>query len=260
MNRNTIGFPWYKSCIYFDYRFSLNVNHSNIIIRQPGNNFNLFNKMMGSAKCYNFLIADAHIVIRVGLSLVIKEMFLDASIKIAGNCKDIFELLKEFQFDLLILEVNFPDGNSINMLSVIKTIQPDLKILIFSTCDENIYAIRYLSAGASGYLSKEATEDKIKNAINNIIIYGKYIGENIKEQILDSYIKTTKTNPLDVLSNREIEVVYLLIEGYRNDEILELLKIKKTTISTYKNRIFKKLKIHNVVDLIKIFQLYNNEQ
>jgi len=216
--------------------------------------------MMSSAKYYNFLIADAHIVVRVGLSLVIKEMFLNTSIKIAANFKDIFDLLKEIQFDLLILDVNFPDGNSINILSLIKTIQPDLKILIFSTSDENIYAIRYLSAGACGYLSKEATEDEIKNAINNIVISGNYIGENIMEQILDSYIKKSKTNPLDILSNREIEVAHLLIEGYRNLEILQVLKIKKTTISTYKNRIFEKLKINNVVDLIKIFQLYNNQQ
>ena len=177
----------------------------------------------------------------------------------AGNFKDLFKLLKEIEFDLLILDINFPNGNSINVLAEIKAIQPNLKILIFSAYDENIYAMRYLNAGASGYLNKETTEDEIKVAINAMISSGKYITQNIKDKILDSYISKKPINPLQLLSNREIEVAQLLIKGYGNLEILELLNLKKTTISTYKNRIFEKLEINNLVDLIKFFQLYYDE-
>ncbi|MCD0471842.1 response regulator transcription factor [Flavobacterium sp. JAS] len=214
---------------------------------------------MKSSNSYSFLIVDDHSVVRQGVSLIIKELFLNAGIHMAGNFKDTFKILKEVKFDLLILDVNFPDGNSINVLAEIKAIQPDLKILIFSAYDENIYAMRYLNAGASGYLNKETTEDEMKKAINSMISSGKYITQNVKDRILDSYISKKPTNPLDLLSNREIEVAQLLIKGYGNLEILELLNLKKTTISTYKNRIFEKLEIDNLADLIKFFQLYYDE-
>lgn len=198
---------------------------------------------MKSSNSYSFLIADDHSVVRQGVSLIIKELFLNAAIYMAGNFKDIFSKLNEVKIDLLILDVNFPDGNSINVLSEIKAIQPDIKILIFSAYDENIYAMRYLNAGASGYLNKETSEEEMKNAINSMMLSGKYLTQNVKDRILDSYITKKPTNPLDLLSNREIEVAQLLIKGYGNLEILELLNIKKTTVSTFKNRIFEKLRL-----------------
>lgn len=211
---------------------------------------------MTSSNNYSFLIADDHSVVRNGVSLIIKELFLNAAIYKAGNFKEIFNVLKEVKIDLLVLDVNFPEGNSISILSEIKTIQPDIKIMIFSVYDENIYAMRYLNAGASGYVNKEISEDEIKYAINTIMSSGRYITQNIKDRILDFYISKKPVNPLDLLSNREIEVAQLLIKGYGNLEILELLNIKKTTVSTYKNRIFEKLEINNLADLIKFFQLY----
>ena len=214
---------------------------------------------MKSSDCYVFLIVDDHSVVRQGVALIIKELFLNAKVHMAGNFKDTLKVLSEVKFDLLILDINFPDGNSINVLTEIKAIQPDLKILIFSAYDENIYAMRYLNAGASGYLNKETTEDEMKNAINTMISSGKYITQNVKDKILDSYITKKPTNPLDLLSNREVQVAQLLIKGYGNLEILEFLNIKKTTVSTYKSRIFEKLEIDNLADLIKFFQLYSEE-
>lgn len=215
-------------------------------------------KMKSPSNNYSFLVADDHSVVRQGVSLMIKELFSNALIHKAGNFKDTLHLLNEEHIDLLILDVNFPDGNSINIIAEIKAIQPDIKILIFSAYDENIYAMRYLNAGASGYLSKETSEEEMKRAISSMILSGKYITQNVKDRILDSYISKKPTNPLDLLSNREIEVAELLIKGYGNLEIIEHLNIKKTTVSTYKNRIFEKLEIDNLADLIKFFQLYSD--
>jgi len=213
---------------------------------------------MKSSNSYSFLIADDHSMVRQGVSIIITELFLNAKIYKAGSFSDIFKVLTEFSIDLLILDVNFTDGNSLNIISEIKANQPNIKILIFSAYDENIYAMRYLNAGAGGYLNKESSEDEMKTAIKAMISSGKYISQNIKDRILDSFISKKPTNPLDLLSNREIEVARLLIKGYGNLEILELLNIKTTTVkvSLYKNKIFKKLEIDNLPDLIKLFQLY----
>ena len=204
-----------------------------------------------------FLIADDHSIVRQGITLVIKELFFNASIFQAGSFKETLNTLRENKVSMLILDINFPDGNSLNILSEIKTLQPDLKILIFSAYDEDIYALRYLNAGASGYLNKGCSEEEMKQALRSMMVSGKYITQNIKDRILDSYISKKPINPLEQLSNREVEVARLLIKGYGNMEIAELLNVKKSTVSTFKNRIFEKLEIDNLADLIDFFQLYN---
>jgi DNA-binding NarL/FixJ family response regulator len=144
----------------------------------------------------------------------------------------------------------------LNILSETKTLQPELKILIFSAYEEDLYALRYLNAGATGYLNKGSNEDEIKQALQSMMVTGKYITQNIKDRILESYISKKPLNPLEQLSNREVEVARLLIKGFGNMEIAELLQIKKSTVSTFKNRIFEKLEIVNLAELIDLFQLY----
>lgn len=205
---------------------------------------------------YSFLIADDHSVVRQGVSLLIKEYFLNAKIYQSGTFKDTFKVLQETKIDLLVLDINFPDGNSLNIITEIKNIQPDVKILIFSAYDEDIYAMRYLNTGASGYLNKGTSEEEMQQALKSMILSGKYITQNIKDRILDSYISKKPINPLEQLSNREVEVARLLIKGYGNLEISDLLNVKKTTVSTFKSRIFEKLEIDNLAALIELFQLY----
>lgn len=212
---------------------------------------------MKPANNYTFLIADDHSIVRQGISLLIKELFFNAKIYQAGTFKDTINIIKEVKIDLLVLDINFPDGNSLSIIPETKAIQPEVKILIFSAYDEDIYALRYLNAGASGYLNKGSSEDEMKNALKSMILSGKYITQNIKDRILDSYISKKPINPLEQLSNREIEVARLLIKGYGNMEIAETLNVKKTTVSTFKNRIFEKLEINNLADLIDFFNLYS---
>lgn len=208
---------------------------------------------------FSFLIADDHGVVRQGVSLLIKELFLNADVYQSGTFKDTFKVLKETKIDLLVLDINFPDGNSLNIIAEVKSIQPDVKILIFSAYDEDIYAMRYLNAGASGYINKGSSEEEMKQALQSMILSGKYITQKIKDKILDSYISKTSINPLEQLSNREVEVARLLIKGYGNLEISEFLQIKKSTVSTFKNRIFEKLEIDNLASLIELFHLYFEE-
>lgn len=212
---------------------------------------------MKQTQNFTFLIADDHSIVRQGVSLLIKELFFSAKIHQAGNFKETLKVLRETPIDLLVLDINFPDGNSLNIIADIKAIQPDLKILILSAYDEDIYALRYLNAGASGYLNKGSNEEEMKQALKSMILSGKYITQNIKDRILDSYISKKPINPLELLSNREVEVARLLIKGYGNMEIADQLQVKKSTVSTFKNRIFEKLEINNLADLIDLFQLYN---
>lgn len=205
---------------------------------------------------YSFITADDHSVVTQGLSFILKDMYEGATVYQIENFSEIIKTLNKTTIHLLILDINFPDGSSLNIIPTLKKIQPDLKILIFSGFDEDIYAIRYISAGANGYLNKLSSEEEIKYAIHSVMKFGKYTSQNIQDRIVDSYILKKPANPLEQLSNREIEVAKFLVDGISNVDISNALSLKKTTVSTYKNRIFEKLAIESLSELIQTFNLY----
>lgn len=215
---------------------------------------------MNTTKKYNFISADDHSIVTQGMSFILKDLYNGATVYQIESFSEIIKVLNSTTIDLLILDINFPDGSSLNLLPTLKKIQPDLKILIFSGYDEDIYAVRYLSAGANGYLSKLSSEEEIKHAIKTVMTFGKYTSKNIQDKIMDSYILKKPSNPLEQLSNREIEIAKFLVEGKSNIDICKSLSIKKTTVSTYKNRIFEKLSIDTLSGLIQIFQLYYTKE
>jgi DNA-binding NarL/FixJ family response regulator len=213
---------------------------------------------MNTTKKYNFISADDHSIVTQGMSFILKDLYNGATVYQIESFSEIIKVLNSTTIDLLILDINFPDGSSLNLLPTLKKIQPDLKILIFSGYDEDIYAVRYLSAGANGFLSKISSEEEIKNAITAVMNTGKYLSKKIQEKIMDSYIFKKPANPLEQLSNRELEIAKLIVEGYGNIEICTTLHLQKSTVSTYKNRIFEKLDVDNLADFIQVFNLYNN--
>ena len=215
---------------------------------------------MNTTKKYNFISADDHSIVTQGMSFILKDLYNGATVYQIESFSEIIKVLNSTTIDLLILDINFPDGSSLNLLPTLKKIQPDLKILIFSGYDEDIYAVRYLSAGANGYLNKSSSEEEIKHAIKTVMTSGKYTSKNIQDKIMDSYILKKPSNPLEQLSNREIEIAKFLVDGYSNIDVSKLLNIKKTTVSTYKIRIFEKLSIETLSGLIQIFQLYYNRE
>ncbi len=203
-----------------------------------------------------FLIADDHFLIRKGLALIINEMFFKPTVLFANTLTETIAIVNENKINVLILDIHFPEGMSLSYLPELLRINPDLKILIFSAYDEEIYALRYFNLGAKGYLSKLSDETEIKNAIQSMVIKGKYLTGSIQNKIFDSYLSKEPLNLLEKLSNREMEVARLLIEGNGNIEIQTVLNLKQTTVSTMKKRIFQKLKINNIPQLIELYNLY----
>lgn len=206
-----------------------------------------------------FLLADDHSVVRQGIALMIKDIVHEAIFFHASTFKETLSILRSTKIDVMILDIHFPDGNSSSILSEIKNINPDIKILIFSGLEEDVYAMRYINGGANGFLSKMCAESEMKDALRIFIEKGKFMSQNVKDKILDNYMFKKSMNPLDNLSIREMEIATLLVKGHGNLEISFIKKLQKTTVSTYKKRIFEKLNIHNLVSLIDIFNSYHEE-
>ncbi|NDJ00044.1 response regulator transcription factor [Flavobacterium sp. LaA7.5] len=203
------------------------------------------------------LLADDHSVVRRGTGLILKEIFIHTEIIHADSFDAVLLVLTNQQIDLLILDINLPGGNTPAMVKKAKMIQPSLGILIFSAFDEEQYALRYLNSGADGYLNKLTSEDKIMTAATSILQGERYISEKIKEKMLENIYGRTPENPLEKLSNRELEIVTLYAQGEGNLEIANKLNIQTSTVSTYKNRIFDKLGVNNIVSLVEQYKIYS---
>lgn len=211
----------------------------------------------------NILITDDHDIVRLGSSIVIREVIPGASIQQANNFSDTISMLQSSPFDLLLLDINMPGGNNIKMIDEVLSIQPDIKILVFSSYEESIYALRYMQAGASGFINKNNTKEELKNAIQSILEKGRYMSPEISNQYIDSITQgkssKLKANPLNLLSNREMDVAKFLVRGMSIIEVSKKMDLKNSTVSTYKTRIFDKLQLDNIADLIEVFKLHADD-
>lgn len=207
---------------------------------------------------YKILIVDDHMVVKMGVSIILNSEIDDLDIQFTSTYSETLEKVKQFSYDLIILDINIPGGKNIEMISEIKAIVPEVKILMFSAHEEEFYALRYVSAGADGFLNKLSSEEKLIEAVRSIRELGKYLTDNLIDQLNNNLLNDEPLNPFDKLSKREIEIANLLVRGDGNLEISNNLGIQMSTVSTYKNRIFEKLKINNLVELIEKHHLHCN--
>jgi two-component system, NarL family, invasion response regulator UvrY len=206
------------------------------------------------------LIADDHAIVRYGTNLLVKEVLPEGIIQEAVTFEQMIQLLDTQPFDLLILDINIPGGNNLQMIDVVRLRQPAVKILIFSGYDEQLFAIRYLQAGANGYLMKHSPQSELKTAIQVILKNEIYASAEVKQHMLHnlSERKQQVHNPLLTLSDREMEVMQQLITGAPIASIAKSLNLQISTVSTYKTRVFEKLQVSNVVELVEKVRLYSN--
>ncbi|MFA6057890.1 MAG: response regulator transcription factor [Taibaiella sp.] len=198
----------------------------------------------------SILIADDHEVVRGGLAILVKRVLPQMNILQTESLDGALEFLKEYKADLMLCDINMPGGNSFDMLHRLRAIQPDLKILIITAFQTASYEKKYLQEGANGYLSKTATNEEIQQAILSILQDGYYQGSM---DIAKGSSENNKTSvSTDLLSYREMEVCRLLTKGLGILEISNALNIQSNTVSTFKKRIFKKLKVTNIPELVSL--------
>jgi len=205
-------------------------------------------------KTINFLLADDHSLIRQGIEFLIEKIGFDGEVFHASTLQKVLETVEMQQIEIVIIDALFPDGNSANIISQIKNLKPEIKILVFSGVDESTQSIKYINAGANGFLSKLSEENDIKEAILKIHQTGKYISSITQGLLIDSLQNRNIINPLQRLTERELEIAEMYAKGYGNLEIANNLNVKQNTISTIKKRIFDKLHIENIVDLADLIK------
>lgn len=204
------------------------------------------------------IVADDHGIVRMGLLQTLKRLLPDSSVIEVEDFKSMYQVIASQELDLAIMDVNMPNGTVQEAIDYIKIHQPKLKILIFSSQDEDLYAMRYLKMGAGGYLSKQSEYSVIETAVTSMLATGRYVSEVVKDAMFFETVQgTTKSSPVELLSDRELQIANKLAEGLPLKEISNQLHLHSSTISTYKNRLFEKLKIKSIPELVDIVRMYN---
>jgi len=196
------------------------------------------------------LVVDPHPVFRLGMETLIKRT---ADVHLAGSLKsgvEIFEFVRRQHVDVIVLEVDLPDLNGITTLRAIKKEYKDIAMLMLANQPEEIYAVSTVKAGASGYLHKTVDGEQIIEAIKKIHAGGIALSPKMSKQLTFNDSKMSTSRIFKRLSTREVEVLKLLSIGKKNKEISAELDINEKTVSTYKARLYKKLNVTNLVDLV----------
>lgn len=203
------------------------------------------------------LIADDHFPVRYGLEILVRDILGNSTqIDFANDSTEVIDKINLKRYDLLITDIIMPGMDCLTMMERAFMILPHLKVLVVSVNAKEIFAYRYMKAGAWGYVCKGDSDEELKKAIRHIYLGKRYFPEIAAEEQFHQ-IKSKKADRLiDLLSRREFSVMLLLLEGKENTEIADILALSPSTVSTYRGRIFEKLKIKSLVDLSNLARLY----
>ena len=197
------------------------------------------------------LIADDHAIVRQGLRQVLA---LAPELELAGEAKNGWEVIEQIRasnLDLLLLDMNMPGPNGVELIKRVREEAPRLPILVLSMHGESQIAGRAIKAGAAGYLTKDSEPETLIIAIRQVAGGGRYIEPAVAARMVFDTAPSENEQPHLSLSDREYQIFLLLVQGRGINEIGEELHLSAKTVSTHKFRLMQKLSIDNLSDLVR---------
>ncbi len=196
------------------------------------------------------LIADDHAVVRQGLKHILSKTSDLVVIEEAETGHQVLQKINKTEVDVIVMDMEMPEKTGWDVLLDLKTTHPRLPVLILSIYAEDQLGMRFLEAGASGYLSKTSAPDQLVQAIRRVAQGGKFVSPNLAEQLLLKMGHQGKYAH-ETLSDREFQIFLMIVSGKALKEIAELLCISTTTVSTHRARILEKLNMNTNAELIR---------
>jgi DNA-binding NarL/FixJ family response regulator len=205
---------------------------------------------------YSIILADDHVLVRQGLRRLLEGMDDLEVVGEANDGLDLLQLLKQVTPQMVILDIFMPNLRGIEAITEIKTIRPDVKVLILTMHRDKEYLYLALSAGAKGYLLKEDAARDLFSAIAEVRHGKTYISPYFSDQVVNDVVQIVRGNAksifeTDPLTSREREVLKLVAEGKSSKEIANLLFISVFTVNNHRASIMEKLNLNKATDLVK---------
>lgn len=196
------------------------------------------------------LLADDHAVVRSGFRLIINQQ---PDLEVVGEAGTGTEAVRQtisLRPDVVVLDVAMPDINGVEATRRIIENCPECKVLILSMHRDSVYVRETLRAGAKGYLLKDAIDEDLLKAVRAVALGEGFLSPAVSRTVLDDY-QQHMTDPIDLLTAREREVLQLLAEGLTAKDVASRLDLSVYTVDAHRGRIMKKLNVHTGGELIR---------
>jgi two-component system response regulator NreC len=202
------------------------------------------------------VLTEDHQLLRDG----IKALIASDNIEIIGEAStgaELWKLMESMSPDIILMDISLPDFSGIELTRTLSERFPEVKVLILSMFTDESFINQAINAGAKGYLHKNTTREEMLIAIDTVYCGSEFYSDNISKIILKNYIDKAKkngedfSNPHEILSKREIEILKMFAEGFINKEIADRLFISIRTVESHKNHIMQKLNLKTQVELVK---------
>ncbi len=197
----------------------------------------------------HIIIADDHSMVRKGIKLLLVSQLGHKNIYEVGSCNELMNELKKTACTHLILDVIFSDGTALEVIPCVKSLYPELKVMVFTMQLTEVYAEAFRQYGIDYYLNKSTNED-------DTVIYLRRFLNNEPFRVLHN-TSQINTNPFASLSPRELEILHYLLNGHKTINIAQTLNLSNSTVSTMKKRILEKTETQTITQLLELALLYN---
>ena len=198
------------------------------------------------------LIVDDHTVVSEGLRGLIEAQDDMRVVACVTDGREAVNKARELKPDVVLMDIAMPNLNGIEATHLIRRRMETTQVVILSMHSNQEYVLRALEAGARGYVLKKSASNEVVDAIRTIHKGGRYLSQKLVESGIDDRLREGAiTDPLDVLSSRERQVLQLLVEGKANAVIALSLSLSPKTVETYRARLMQKLNIEDIPSLVK---------
>lgn len=200
------------------------------------------------------VLVDDHQIVRQGLKVLLAA---ESDFEVLGEAADglqAVDIVRQLQPDILIVDLNLPGLNGIDVVKSVNADCPDTKAIVLSMHSSEDYVLPAFASGASGYVLKDACLDDLVQAIRQALTGSRYLSPQLAKRAIDSYLhmgRNALADPFDSLTQREREVLTLSAEGYAYGEIAEQLVISPRTVETHRNNVMRKLGLNTVSDMVR---------
>ncbi len=199
------------------------------------------------------LVVDDHHVVRAGIrELLVEVNDIEVVAEAANGVEAINMIHNNNQIDLVLMDLHMPKGSGLLATRRILRAYPQIKIIILTACESDVPPIRVLQMGASGYLNKAIQKEALCDVVRHVAAGKCYLEPQIINRLVKQRFSDQKTTPFLQLSDREFDIMMMLIEGKKVNEISIELALGIKTIEDYRQRIFQRLNVENEVDLIHL--------
>ena len=200
------------------------------------------------------LIVDDHPIVRQGLRRVMQYQDDLIVCGETGTAGDTSTAIRELNPDVLVCDINQKHTDGIELVRYVRAHHPQLRILVLSTQDESIYAERMLAIGANGYITKRATSDELLASLRRVLDGNIYVSRIVGSSMIHKYAVAgsyDSADPVDRLSSRELQVLYLIGEGRSTREVAQSLNLSIKTVESHRQRIKRKLNLTTAMQLVR---------